>query len=523
MIKKQIAIYCRTSRDDKDDPRLSTDSQRKDCIAEANILGFTVNPKHVYIELDRSGSLPPTRWLEGKKPNAHNHRPLLDKMMGAIEKHEVQAVIVRKRDRLFRSLEQSLEFFQFLDSHGIELYGTDEKIRHDGTASSKLELRMMMTVSEYLLDTTKENIRQAKRQQKLNGLKMCGCMTLGYRDGKTRGSVEVVPEAEAVVLEVFDKYISGQSRGEIMRWLNQNHLDLLPSRNKRYKAKQWYHSHVARILSNYHYIGMQLGADGLPIPSKAYPQIIAPTIWYKAQECRKVRRNVKHGKKFVKHILSGFLRCGYDKHGMIIYSRYHKKLSTCVGHEWKCPLHHSKQNHPATIREFIWDDFILSEYGVPQARQPQEQSVEVTDLRIQRDAIRKNLKSLDKSYSNAGLSFDQYSELRRELVANENKLSKQIAAVEAQAEVDEIDWTGWEDLSYDDKRRVLAGQVDHIDVFYDHIVAIAPDGERTIYPISKRHFSRYKSQRPFNCILPRSFDGWACKVEWGYRVNGHGG
>ena len=179
------AIYCRTSVDDKNDPKLSTSSQQKDGMKIARSLNFKVKTDHVFLDIGISGARPPTRWQE-RCINKLNHRPELERMMQSIEQGEIQAVIVRKRDRLFRSLELSLKFFKFMEEYNIQLHATSEKINLDGSASSRLELTLMMAVAEFQLQTTRENILQAKRRQKAEGLKMCGCDVLGYRNGEKK-------------------------------------------------------------------------------------------------------------------------------------------------------------------------------------------------------------------------------------------------------------------------------------------------------------------------------------------------
>jgi DNA invertase Pin-like site-specific DNA recombinase len=114
----RAAVYARTSSDDLSDPKLSTSSQVQDGRTLAETLGMTVADESVFIDMDLSGSLPPTRWQTHRR-TLHNHRPALERLMVAIESGKVQAVVIRKRDRLFRHLEDSLRFFRFLETHKV--------------------------------------------------------------------------------------------------------------------------------------------------------------------------------------------------------------------------------------------------------------------------------------------------------------------------------------------------------------------------------------------------------------------
>lgn len=246
------AIYCRTSVDDRNDPRLSTGNQQKDGLELARSLNFDIKPDHVFLDIGISGSKPPARWQE-RRLTRLNHRPELERMMQSIEQGDIQAVIVRKRDRLFRSLELSLKFFKFMEEHNIQLHATGEKINLDGSASSRLELTLMMAVAEFQLQTTRENILQAKRHQKAEGLKMCGCDVLGYRDGEKKGTCEIVPGEAAIAGDIFDRYIAGASLKSL-----SIHLREMGVRS----GKSWHVSHISRIIDNPSYIGMAENGDG---------------------------------------------------------------------------------------------------------------------------------------------------------------------------------------------------------------------------------------------------------------------
>ena len=112
---QRCAIYARTSRDDPEDPRLSTSSQVLEAEKRIADLGGTLDRKYIYIDVGISGSRPPTRWLHQKtKSNKANHRPELEKLMSAIDRRDVDAVVCFRRDRLFRNLEMALRFYRFL-------------------------------------------------------------------------------------------------------------------------------------------------------------------------------------------------------------------------------------------------------------------------------------------------------------------------------------------------------------------------------------------------------------------------
>ncbi len=79
----------------------------------------------------------------------------------------------------------------------------------------------MMAVAEFQLQTTRENILQVKRHQKAEGLKMCRCDVLGYRDGEKTGTCEIVQGEVEIVKDIFDRYIAGASLKSLSIQLNR--------------------------------------------------------------------------------------------------------------------------------------------------------------------------------------------------------------------------------------------------------------------------------------------------------------
>jgi len=187
--RRRAAIYCRTSRDDHDDPRLSIGTQIENGKALALKQGFDVADEHIFIDQGLSGKLPPTRW-QNSKLTKKNHRPGLEGAMVALESDVVQALVIRHRDRLCRSLRLSIDLFGFFESLRAELYATDDTIAVTDNATARLQLHLLMSIAQYHMDVTQEAVRKAKERQKAEGLKMGPVFTLGYLEGPIPGRRE---------------------------------------------------------------------------------------------------------------------------------------------------------------------------------------------------------------------------------------------------------------------------------------------------------------------------------------------
>ena len=484
------AIYCRTSVDDKNDPKLSTGSQKEDGVKLARSLNFDVKPDHVFLEIGISGSKPPARW-QNKRLTKLNHRPELERMMQAIEQGRIQAVVVRKRDRLFRSLELSLKFFRFMEEHNIQLYATSEKINLDGSASSKLELTLMMAVAEFQLQTTRENILQVKRRQKSEGLKMCRCDVLGYRNGEKKGSCETVPAEVPIIKDIFDRYIAGASLSSI-----SIHLNRLRVRD----GKLWHVSHISRIIDNPSYIGMADNRDGELIPSRAYTAIIDPCAWYKAQKLRKSRRNPLHGRRVKEHLLSGLIRCGYCGAKMMHQAKYvqpDRKLRT--GFTITCIQRHESQLHPTSIREIFWEELIDTFYRAP-LESERADPVETTELKIRLEKLRTNMSDLDKGFTVGHIDYSKYDQLTDMLKINMTKLQTAIASNLAESCVPEK-LKPWAETTTDEKRIVIMSRIDTIKVYRDEVV-ITKGNQISVFPIIKKRDLNLTSRRACSALVP---------------------
>ncbi|MCJ8331682.1 MAG: recombinase family protein [Lentisphaeria bacterium] len=144
--------------------------------------------------------------------------------------------------------------------------------------------QLAKVANEYYYRSLRQNIIMVKKSQKMNGQKM-GPVCLGYKDGAKRGEVDIEPKAAKLVKEIYNRYIFGQSQAEIVRWLNENHLDKLNSH-----GKQFYPSTVRRILTNTLYTGWCYGPNDELIRSMVYEPIIDDDTFLKAKNIRFIRQ-----------------------------------------------------------------------------------------------------------------------------------------------------------------------------------------------------------------------------------------
>ena len=456
----------------------------------AEKLGFKVSKNSVYIDLDLSGSKPPSRWQE-KRLTSRNHRPELERLMADIESGRIQAIIIRKRDRLCRNLEMSLKLFRFLQKHNVQLFATSERINLDGTASSKLELTIMMAIAEYQLDTTRENILQSKRRQLAEGLRM-GKPVYGYNVGEKKGSI-VINQAEAnIVKEMYDKYEQGDSMQKIGRDYG------------------WHVSKIRRCLENPCYIGLAYNAERELIKA-TYPPIMEAEKWYQIQQLRKVRTNPLHGRTIANHLSSGFLVCGYCNQNITFQPKYSDSKKTgkkLLGFNTVCPRKHPSGS-PSVLQERYLDEWIDIAIGTNPIEIQKEEPAELTETKIKLEKIRENCISLDQSFSNGDMDFITYKRLTDKLKTNIATLESKIHIITSSADAIPV-FKSWHSLTHDEKRIIMFQTVEKIIIYRDYIVLIKTTGKISIYPIVKR---RVKG-RSVQCLFPDNKKATVVNCKW---------
>ena len=222
------AIYVRQSLDVKDS--ISIDTQIEHC---KNKL-LPDEPHKVYNDKGYSGK--------------NTERPQFIQMMKDIENGEISRVVIYKLDRISRS---NLDFANMMSV--FEKYGVTIVSCHDPIDTSTPTGRAMLTVTMTFAQLERETIQQRitdnyyARAQK--GFYIGGPAPFGYdkvetthQGKKTKMLVENTEEG-AIVRQMFDKYINGDSLITIARHFNDNNYPTA-------QGAPWSQNYVARILRN---------------------------------------------------------------------------------------------------------------------------------------------------------------------------------------------------------------------------------------------------------------------------------
>jgi len=507
------AVYARVSREFKGIEKVSVEQQVTDAIAAAKKAGLTVDDRHVLEDHNLSGELPPRQFATGHR----QFRPALTRLVEAVEQGEVKAIVVRKRDRLFRSTMLALQFYDLLRRHGCRLVATHEALPEADEASGQLTVTILAAMAEFQLRQMKEVAKATKAHARAKGLKLGPVKSLGYLDGG-RNEVIVDPKTAPVVREIFRRFIDGGTTGQICAWLEAEHpkkvlLAHIGRKDEDGKwhprvgcAGRWHQGPIDKLIADPRYIGQRV-VNGMLESHPLYPGIIEPEVFWAAQRIIKARRGGYHrSNQHTRHVLTGFLRCGQCGYNLHAYCRSSGvSMFYCTS-----PKHKGRQ---VTLTEPLWLEWVAS--FTPRSFMLPAPSGEAAMLRLKLERIQQNIHALTTRVAAGDESADVFAEAIKQAQKQRAEVEKALDGMPAESS--KVEFHDWGKLTFDEQRELLQATLLHVDVFSDRIVAHRPNplpdipeqegepgaGVTETFPLMKRHNRRVQHVKATNCLTPR--------------------
>lgn len=242
----KAAIYARYSSDNQRPD--SIDDQIAACRRYAATHNIEVLDDHIYTDASKSGS--------------DRDRTGIAALQEAARDGIFDTLLVDDFQRIARD---SLFFFRFLsqmDYHDVRVISisTGMDTSHEGM---RMAIQFTGVVSEAQLATLRANTLRGQREKRERG-SFVGEATYGFKSiprgvitidksGRPRPEsqgMSVVPAEAVVVLDIFDRYVAGESMGAITKDLNARNVP-----RRRGQDGAWTVSTVYRILGNEKYVG----------------------------------------------------------------------------------------------------------------------------------------------------------------------------------------------------------------------------------------------------------------------------
>lgn len=285
----RAAIYARISRDVTGEG-LGVERQLADCRKIADQRGGTVAEE--YVDNDISAY-------------AGKHRPAYERMLEDISDGQRDAVIVYNTDRLTRRPIELEQFTQICEVAGLtQLVAVTGDINL-GNDDGMFMARVLAAVAAKESGRKSQRLKRKAQVTAESGKPNGGRRPFGY----TQDQLEVVESEAAVIRDMAERYLAGESLGSLTLWLQENEVPTV------YGA-EWHTSTIRQTLKNPRIAGLR-SHNGVIVGPAVWSAIITPeqhqqlvaTFERKTASNRRVPR---------RYLLSGLLRCG--KCGGKLYS-----------------------------------------------------------------------------------------------------------------------------------------------------------------------------------------------------------
>ena len=282
MPPKAAAIYARISSD-PDGLAAGVTRQIEDCRAFAERRAWTV--ADVYVDNDASA-------YSGKR------RPEYERMFSDLAAGIRDAVIVYHLDRLHRRPRELEDFLDLCDRSGIRnlacVTGEIDLGTHDGRFQARILGAVARKESD---DKSRRLIRKHLELAQAGRVSGGGTRPYGY----TKDRATVIPEEAAIIKEMAEQLLAGDSLRSIAANLNDRAVPTVTQR-------EWTTHGVRQLLYSAGISG-QRERYGEIVNTKAWPAIITPaqTTRIRALLDDPERRTNRVARKY---LLAGLLRCG---------------------------------------------------------------------------------------------------------------------------------------------------------------------------------------------------------------------
>lgn len=278
----KAAIYARISKD-AEGVGAGVQRQVADCQNLADSLGWTV--AETYIDNDISAY--------SGKPRPEYQRMLADLADGLID-----GVLCYHMDRLTRRPKELEEFVEAVDAAGVKHVRFVAGHTDIGTGDGLMMARVMGAFASHESATKKRRMERKWEQDALEGKpRRSGTRPFGY----AADAVTVVPEEAAIIRQLVDRFLAGESTRSLCLWLTEQGVATT-------NGGRWQTSTLKQILTSGRIAGYR-EHRGVKVAKAIWEPIITED--QHRQILAHVEARRRSGRRAPqRYLLSGLLRCG---------------------------------------------------------------------------------------------------------------------------------------------------------------------------------------------------------------------
>lgn len=279
-----VAIYVRVSTDDQADKGFSLEAQKE------RLMAFCKSQGWLDVEL----------YMDDGYTATNMDRPALKRLISAAKRKHIEAVVVYRLDRLSRKQRDVLYLIEdVFDTNNVSFRSATEPF-DTSTPLGRAMLGILGVFAQLERDTTIERTKSGIKQRVRQGLWHGANYPFGYTMNKDTGILEIIPEQANLVRRAYEKFLAGETRADILRWLE-----------KRTTARDINTLFVRRLLTRQTYVG-RLVLNGEVFDGQHEPIIDVDT--FDRVQAKLKGIVVPRGSQ--KYLLSGLMKCGVCGDGM---------------------------------------------------------------------------------------------------------------------------------------------------------------------------------------------------------------
>lgn len=288
-------------------------------------------------------------YVDRAMTGTNDDREQFQLMLREMEKIDVEVLILWKVDRMGRNKEE-IAFNKYrCKKNNVRVVYTAESIPN--TPEGVILESVLEGMAEYYSLQLSQNIRRGQRVSASKAQCTGGNRPLGYLTGPDKKFI-IDPEGAAIVRQVFERYVKGETQAEIVRSLNgQGHRTL--------KKVPFTHNSLRTMLKNEKYIGVYTYKDEVRIED-GVPAIIDVETFQKAQVMLKVnKRAPAHKWTRADYILTEKLFCG--KCGSMMVGVSGTGKSGAKHNYYACQTQRKKKCDKKAVRQGWIEERVLRE------------------------------------------------------------------------------------------------------------------------------------------------------------------
>lgn len=328
----KAVIYARYSSHNQREE--SIEGQLRECHDFASKNGFVVVNEYI----DRA--------ISGKTDN----RPSFQRLIKDSEKGRFDVVIMYTLDRFARNRYDSAIYKAKLKKNGVRIFYAKQPM--PDTPEGIILESVLEGYAEYYSENLARSIKRGLKENAIHTIAM-GAVGLGYKIGKDR-QYEIDPIGAKAVQAIFTMYAEGQSKAEIITWLNENGF-------RTTRGNLFTKSSLDKILRNDKYIGVYRYDD--VVVENAIPPIIDKPLFDKVQALLKHNfASRARNKAKEDYLLSTKLFCGHC--GSPILGESGTSRNGTLYHYYKCSKRKKSASCTKKTEKKEWLEELVVRYTV---------------------------------------------------------------------------------------------------------------------------------------------------------------